>query len=183
MKRILVTALLALAASVMTLVTRADTLNLTLSDSSQTVVQGTTDVPFYATVSNPSTTDSIYLNACDETLTSTYLMGDNCSDFDTNAPLSLAPGASSGPFELFAVNLAPNTPVGTYSLNDFQIQGGPDGGTFSDFSDLADAIFSVTVTSPVATPEPSTLLLLALGLLALGLFGRAQIRRTQTVQS
>ncbi len=131
---------------------RAQTLDLTLLDASQTVTQGTSVVAFDATVFNASAA-TIYLNDASGTTSSSSLLVDD-SPFFANAPLSLAPGQSSGPFELFAVDLTRNTSAGSYSGNDFQIQGGADGGTFTAFNDLADAKFSVTVaSSPVAAPE------------------------------
>ncbi len=154
---------------------RADTLTLTLEQNVQSVLQGTASVAFYATISNPSATDTIYLNGDSFSTTSLYLTVDDTPYF-SNAPLWLAPLASSGPFELFAVDLAPGTPVGDYTLNDFSITGGPDGGSFTDFYDLADANFAVDVTassSPV--PEPATGALLGSGLLLLA--GLAEKRR------
>ena len=133
--------------------TRAQTLDLTLLDANQTVTQGTTVVDFDATIFNPSTTNTIYLNDASGTTTSSSLSVD-ASPFFANAPLSLAPGQTSGAFELFAVDLATNTAPGTYLGNGFEIQGGADGGTFTAFNDLADAGFSVTVASTTATvPE------------------------------
>jgi len=128
-------------------------LDLTLLDADQTVTQGTTSVAFDATIFNPSTTDTIYLNGASAT-TASSLLNVDLTPFFENAPFSLAPGQSSGPFELLALDLAANTATGSYSGNDFQLQGGADGGTFSAFNDLADANFSVTVTTPTVTaPE------------------------------
>jgi hypothetical protein len=133
--------------------TQAQTLDLTLLDANQTVTQGVTAVAFDATIFNPSTTDTIYLNAASAS-TASSLLNVDVSPFFANAPFSLAPGQSSGPFELFAVDLSTSAATGSYAGNDFQIQGGADGGTFSAFNDLADANFSVTVkSSVVAAPE------------------------------
>ncbi len=132
---------------------RADTLDLTLIDPSLTVTQGTATVAVYATIFNPSTTDTIYLNGDASTTSSPDLAVDD-TPFFANAPLSLAPGASSDPFELFDVNLSPTIGTGTYSSNSFSILGGPDGGTLTDFSDLADALFSITVSTPTAVAAP-----------------------------
>jgi hypothetical protein len=130
----------------------AQSLELVLTDPDQTVTQGTATVAFDATVSNP-TTDTIYLNGDASATDSPYLSVDD-SPFFANAPISLAPGASSGPFELFDVDLAANTPVGTYTSNTFSILGGADGGTLSDFFDLGDADFSITVDPATATMAP-----------------------------
>jgi hypothetical protein len=132
---------------------QAQTLDLTLLDANQTVTQGTTTVGFDATIFNPSTTATIYLNGASGSTASSLLTVD-VSPFFANAPFSLAPGQSSGPFELFAVDLATTALTGSYVGNGFEIQGGADGGSFSAFQDLADANFSVTVTSStVAAPE------------------------------
>src|SRR5277367_4203547 len=97
---------LALAAAVyLAPSTRAQSLDVTLIDADQTVIQGTTVIDFEATVFNPSSTATIYLNDGSGTTSSPVLAVDD-SPFFVNAPLSLAPGQSSGPFELFAVDLA-----------------------------------------------------------------------------
>lgn len=152
---------------------RADSLNVTLVQANQTVAEGTTVVTFFATITNPSTTDTVYLNGTGGGTGSPDLTLDN-SPFNTNAPFFLAPLASSGaiPFALFNVDLAPGTPAGIYdsSSNIFSITGGPDGGTNTEFDDLVDVNFSITVTgSSTGVPEPGTTLLLVCGLALLAL--------------
>jgi len=145
---------LALAAAVyLAPSTRAQSLDVTLIDADQTVSQGTTVIDFEATVFNPSSTATIYLNDGSGTTSSPVLAVDD-SPFFVNAPLSLAPGQSSGPFELFAVDLAATAALGSYTGNVFSIQGGADGGSFTAFNDLADTKFSVSVTgTTMAAPE------------------------------
>jgi inosine-uridine nucleoside N-ribohydrolase len=46
---------------------RADPLNVAVTQSSQTVTQGTLVVTFDATITNPSPTDTIWLNSDDST--------------------------------------------------------------------------------------------------------------------
>jgi hypothetical protein len=131
----------------------AQNLDVTLVDPNQTVTQGTTSIAFDATIFNPSATETIYLNGDAATTSSPFLTVDD-TPFFNNAPLSLAPGQSSGTIELFDVDLAAATTTGTYALNSFSILGGADGGTFSLFNDLADAQFSVTVNSAATVSAP-----------------------------
>lgn len=153
---------------------RADSLTLSFDQSAITVAPGTLTVPFFGAITNPSATDTIFLNSPAASTISTDLSVD-VSPFALNAPASLAPGASSGDIELFVVDLDPATPIGMYGNNNFQIQGGPDGGAFTDFNDLVDASFEVDVQTPTGAtvPEPATLwtvltgLLLSAGCLAL----------------
>jgi hypothetical protein len=160
----------------------AQTLDVTLIDPNPVVTQGTTSIAFDATIFNPSTTDTIYLNGDAATTSSPFLTVDD-TPFFNNAPLSLAPGQSSGKIELFDVDLAAATTTDTYALNTFSILGGADGGTFSLFNDLADAQFSVTVSSAttVSAPEidPSSAasaIMLLIGCLTV-LRGRDQLMR------
>lgn len=144
---------------------RADSLDVTLTEADQTVIQGTTVVEFDASILNPSTTDTIYLNSDTSTTNSLFVSVDD-SPFFANAPIFLDPGQSTSTFALFDIDLPADITDGIYS-GVFSILGGPDGGTNTDFGDLADVDFSVDVTSPVATPEPNTLLLMGTGLLGL----------------
>jgi PEP-CTERM motif len=153
---------------------RGDSLDVTLTQASQTVVQGTTVIEFDATISNPSTTDTIFLNA-DSWMTNSTLVSVDDTPFMTNAPLYLNPGDSSGTFALFDVDLPANLAGGSYT-GIFSILGGPDGGTFSDFSPLSSSAFTVNV---VATPEPGTIFLIGSGLAGLGLLKKRGQRRQE----
>lgn len=148
---------------------KADSLSVTLAQPTQTVLQGTTVVYFTATILNPSSTDTIFLNS-DSSVTSSGLVSVDDSPFLLNPSLiSLNPLQSSGLVSLFNIDLPTNLTAGLYT-GAFSILGGPDGGALSDFSDLVDVNFAVNVTAPVVTPEPGTLLLLCSGLAALGVF-------------
>jgi hypothetical protein len=153
---------------------RADSLDITLTQASQTVVQGTTVVSFDATVFNPSSSsETLYLNGDSWTTNSPLVIVDD-SPFNANAPIDLAPGDSSGQFQIFNVDLSPSAAPDLYT-GVFSILGGADGGAGTAFDDLADASFSLQVTNPVAAPEPGILLLLGSGLAGLALLRRRTI--------
>lgn len=146
---------------------RADVIDLTLLEPNQTVAPGTASVSFDATLFNPSATDTIYLNQADWCTNCAPDLTVDPSPFYNNFPLSLAPGQSSGPFELFAADLSSTIPLGTYQ-DSFSILGGPDGGTYTDFNVIATSPFSVTVGgSGPSVPEPGALSLLLAGILVL----------------
>lgn len=92
---------------------RGDVIQAQLVDSSLTVAPGDT-LAFFATLFNPSLTDTIYLNGSGSTSVSGFLSIDT-TPFDVNAPLFLSPGESSGPFEFFDVTIDPSTPDGPYA--------------------------------------------------------------------
>jgi hypothetical protein len=131
-------------------VASAQSLDVTLSDPTMTVTQGTTAVDFYATITDPSATATVYLNGDSSTTSTSFLTVDD-TPFFNNAPLSLAPGQSSGLLELFAVDLPANTPQGMYSGNVFSILGGADGNAVND---VADVHFSVDVTPSTVAQAP-----------------------------
>jgi hypothetical protein len=157
-----------LAVAFLSSVAHADSVGITLTDTSQTGLAGTT-VTFDATLTN-LTSSTIFLNGDTATTSSSSLTVDD-NPFLNNAPLSLAAGASSGPFALFNVLIAPGTLPGTYDFNTFSILGGP---TNVDFNTVGSAQFNVNV-SPV--PEPGTIVLLTSGLLGLGI--KFRFRRPQ----
>lgn len=157
---------LLVAAVVVVLLTplaKADSLDITLTDTNQTVVAGTTVVEFFGTITNP-TADTIYLLS--DTISSS---GDSVLDdspFDNNAPLSLGAGDSSGLIELFDLDI-PGTAPASYT-GYFEIDGLSDAdiaaGNYLTY-DLANVTVTVNVVSPVtATPEPTTFLLLGCGM-------------------
>lgn len=156
------------AALALPLAARADPISVTLAQSLQTVAPGTTVVPFFATLMNPST-DTIYFNGDSPTSPSPDLSIDD-SNYINNFVLAgapLGPSASTGSIELFDVDLDPTTPAGDYVFTDgLVLNGGADGGAGSAFDDLANISFEVDVEAPSQStvPEPAPLLLLASGL-------------------
>lgn len=158
-----------LAALVLACGARADSVDVSLTQTSQTATPGST-ITFDATITNLSSTDTVYLNG-DSSVTSSTLLTIDDTPFLFNFPLSLDPSEASGPFGLFNVFIDPSTPDGTYDFNSFSILGGLDGNTFDS---IGTADFSVTVGSPVATSEPGTLVLLLAGLLAIGMLARSR---------
>ena len=78
---------------------------------------------FNVTLTNSSATDQVWLNGISSTAASPFLSIDT-TPFDANAPLFLDPLASSGPFELFDVTIAPGTPAGPYIGSIVSVIGG-----------------------------------------------------------
>lgn len=142
----------------------AGSIGITLTQTSQTGAAGSTLV-FDATLTN-LTLSTIFLNGDSATTSSVFLTLDD-SPFLNNAPLFLSPGGSSGPFAIFDVLIARNTPVGTYDFNVFTILGGLNGGALNPVGSVQ---FSVTVTPALAEP-PTLWLILGSGLLALAIKG------------
>lgn len=141
-------------------VVRADSFDMTLSQTSFTVVQGTTTIDVFGTITNTSATDTLYLNS--DNLVSVSIPFITFNDlFFTNVPASLTAGDNSGLIDLFQIVLDPNIPALAYTGNSYLLQGGTDSAS-TDVS--ATVFFDVHVTPPIATPEPGTLLLLGSGL-------------------
>lgn len=150
-----------------TAVAKADEVNITLDQATQTASAGGT-TEFFGTITN-NTNTTIYLNSDDLNFSSP---GFTVTDqFFTTVPLSLAPsgqaGDSSGDIELFDISV--NSPfTGTAGLNSgtYTLFGGDDGGADTAQDNLGSASFAVNVQA--ATPEPSSVWLLLTGLSGAG---------------
>ena len=153
-----------LVSSILTLapVARADMVSVTLTQTSETAVAGST-IAFDATITNLDATEA-FLNGDSSATSSTFLSVDD-GPFLANFPLLLDPGEASGPFELFDLTVDSTTPPGAYDFNSFSILGGGDGGA-SDTIGTAD--FDVVVTQINPVPEPATFVMLISGFVLLG---------------
>jgi hypothetical protein len=147
---------------------RADGVEVTVSTISGTA--GST-VEAIGTITN-DTDETVDLNGDSFSVTVPTLALDD-TDFFINAPLSLDPGMSSGPFDIFAIQISPTAAPGTVGPNIFQVLGGPDGNTFDV---LGTATFNVDVEGAPTVPEPSGALLLLCGIAALALMRRRGTR-------
>ena len=111
-------------------------------------------------------TSLVFLNGDGFDLTSPLMLDD--SGFWNNSPFFLGASSASGDFELFTVFIPALTPQGLYT-GTFEILGGGDGN--------AQEVLGNTTFDIEVTPEPSSLLLLSTGLLALGiLMGRKRLK-------
>jgi hypothetical protein len=147
---------LAAAALLLVKPAQADSIIFQLSNPVQSVVSGGT-VDFYATVSAPlGNATTIYLNSDDNGVAGPLSLNDD-GFWNNFFPLSIDPGQSYTDL-LFTVTV----PFGTYGAYDgyFTIYGGSD---FSSDGLLATAPFEVDVP----TPEPGSVWLFSIGLLAL----------------
>jgi hypothetical protein len=145
---------------------KADTVSLTLMNPVQGTDQTTglgTILSFIATVSAPSANaGDVFLNGDSFNVSGDLTIDD--SDF-LNFPLSLVPGQSFTDV-LFTVDVPADARPGTY-LGSFTLLGGPTG---SDDDVLTTVDFQV-----VATPEPSTLLMIGTGLTGFALTIRRRV--------
>jgi hypothetical protein len=139
-------------------------ISFSLMPSTLVAVPGET-VTFTGTISNASTTDTIFLNGLQIGASTSANLSVDLGSFLNYVPVSLAPGGSySG--NLFDVLLSLTAPPGTYSGAARLV-----GGTTDTAQNALTPFESFFVASVV--PEPSALVLLALG----GLIGVLLQRR------
>jgi hypothetical protein len=142
----------------------ADTVTITL-DNPVAYLNGTAGgtVTYDLTVSAPGSNGAdVYLNGDSFNISSPLTLDD--TDFFANAPFFLDPG-SSDTFEAFTVTVPAGSALGNY-VGSFTILGGAAG--------ASDSLGTVNF-STVATPEPSSFLLLGSGLT--GLVGLVRRKR------
>jgi len=137
-------------------------------DISVTPISGAagSSVEVVGTVTN-NTSNTVFLNGDTFSVTGPDLSLDD-TDFFVNAPLSLDPSQSSGPFDIFTIDIGALAAPGVISPNFFSILGGSDGGA-SDV--IGTVMFDVSVQGTAPVPEPSELLLLLIGIAQIGLWG------------
>jgi hypothetical protein len=133
-----------------------NTITFTINNANQNISSSGGSETFDATVTAASSNNAaVFLNGDSFNVTAPITLND--TDFFTNFPLSLAPGASfTG--DLFVLTALPNTPSGVYS-GSFSLLGGANDAS----SMLGTADFSLAVSAP----EPSSLALLGGGLFGL----------------
>ncbi len=137
----------------------ADTVTLTLTNANGRVSYLGGNLTYGATVSAPAgNSAAVFLNGDSFNVTAPVTLND--SDFFSNFPLSLSPGANfTG--NLFVLTVPPNSPAGNF-VGTFTMLGGANGNASST---LGTVNFSMTVY----TPEPSSIVLLMTGLAGLAL--------------
>jgi len=157
---------------------RADSISIVLAAPYQSALSGDT-VSFFATVTDTDGAGSapLYLNGYSQTLDSPLTL--DGTGFWSSFAGPLTPGESIYG-ELFSVLVPAGTPTGPYK-GVFVIQGGSDGAAQVN---LDSAIFNIENTSQsVLTPEPSTWLLLATGLVGLAVLSRHRAKNGWARQS
>ena len=133
----------------------AQSLSLTLGEPFQTTTGAAGDIlTFFGELTNRDPVNTVYLNGDSLDFEFAAASTDD-TGFWINAPVSLAPLASSGNISLFSVTLSGPLGGGLYS-GSFQVLGGMQP---TDMNVLATADFNIS-----AVPEPASIQLAALGL-------------------
>lgn len=143
----------------------ATSIDIAFTPSALNVTPGETDVAVYATLTNTSTTDPVFINSDSLSVPESSTVTD---DFFANVPISLDPSASSGLIELFQFDVAPGAPRGSFT-GTYQLAGGTGVANQYDLDPLGTQNFTVEVTP---TAEVSTELLVAAGLIILACLSR-----------
>ncbi|HKM67457.1 MAG TPA: PEP-CTERM sorting domain-containing protein [Candidatus Acidoferrum sp.] len=157
-------------------VLRADSVSIVFDQPTQSVVQGTLEVTFSATVTN-LTAATVFLNGDEYSVSPAICLSSflclNDSAFLSNPNLiSLSGNQIIDSVDLFTVTLPSDLATGTYA-GSFSFTGGADS---SALDNLGGSNFYIDVTSPVATPEPGTLAMLLLGFSLAGALSLLKLR-------
>ena len=158
--------LLPLAFACLLLSTTAARADILVSLDSPYQVGNSNQYTFTGTLTNSDPSATVFLNGDFFLLDSPLTFND--SVFNANVPEYLDPFASSSDIELFTIYLPEGTPIGLYT-GTYLLLGGADG-------DAQDVVGSANFDVQ-ATPEPSSLVLLATGLVGVaGAFRRKMTR-------
>jgi len=149
---------------------QADSIKILFNEPLFSVTPGQTDVTVLATLSNLDLVDTVYLNGDNLDIPGAVNVND---EFFTNAPFSLAPGASALLIELFRFDVPANAVAGIFT-GSYELLGGV--GTAAQFNvdPIGQQTFQVHIQ---AAPEPSSLPLLAAAVFAFLVSRRVSARR------
>jgi hypothetical protein len=138
----------------------ADSVNFTLTNPNQYILNSGGALTFDATVSAPTSNGAaVFLNGDSFNVAGGFTLDD--TDFFNNFPLSLDPGTSfTG--DLFVLTIPPGTVDGMYT-GTFTLLGGANAAAQNSLG---------TVDFSVSVPEPSGLVLLLTGMVGLALGAR-----------
>lgn len=147
--------------------TAAPIADLTITNSPQTGIPGST-LTYQGSIASLVSFD-VPLDSLNFNVSAPFSITDfDSTPFLTLWPLTLTAGSSFGPQDLFTVTIGPGVAPGLYTANVAII---------GESTLLGDADFQIEVTATSAIPEPGTLGLVALAMVA-GITSREYVRRS-----